>query len=384
MSNGPAHVAPRVGVVGAGQLARMMGEAAHDVGVHVTVLALSPTDAAVATCDEFVVGDPKDFDALASLAQTVDVVTFDHELVDLSLIERLEASDTPVRPSSSALRFAVDKAHQRTALEAAGLPVPRFLVVTSSNDPRLTIFLDDLDGPPVLKAVRGGYDGRGVLFPTDRDEVATMIDQLAASGEVLVEQRLELASEVAQLIARAVDGSIALYPLVTTVQSDGMCVEVRFPAETTSEVEREAATLAQRIATLLDVVGILAIEFFVTAQGLVVNEVALRPHNSGHWTIEGARTSQFANHLRAVSGQALGDPSATTPAAVMVNVVGADTPSSLESAQGVQKAHVHDYGKSWRPGRKLGHVTVLDDNAHKAHVRAWECATLYGTRTKEV
>jgi 5-(carboxyamino)imidazole ribonucleotide synthase len=361
-----------------------MGEAAHDVGVHVTVLALSPTDAAVATCDEFVIGDAKDMDALASLAQTVDVVTFDHELVDLAQIERLEASGTPVRPSSSALYFAIDKAHQRTALKAAGLPVPRFLVVVASTDPKLNAFLDDLDTPPVLKATRGGYDGRGVLFPTTRDEVVTMIDQLAASGDVLVEQRLDLESEVAQLIVRDVNGSMALYPLVTTVQSDGMCVEVRFPAETTGEVERDAAVLAQRIATLLDVVGILAIEFFVTAHGLVVNEVALRPHNSGHWTIEGATTSQFANHLRAVSGLAIGDPSATTPTAVMVNVVGADTPSSLESAQGVPGAHVHDYGKSWRPGRKLGHVTVLDNNAHDAHVRAWECAILYGTRTKEV
>jgi 5-(carboxyamino)imidazole ribonucleotide synthase len=385
VSNGAAHdVATRVGVVGAGQLARMMGEAAHDVGVHVTVLALSPTDAAVATCDEFVIGDPKDVDALTRLSRTVDVITFDHELVDLTLIERLEESGTLVRPSSSALRFAVDKAHQRRALEAAGLPVPRFLVVTSSNDASLTGFLDELDGPPVLKAATGGYDGRGVLFPTDRNEVFKMIDQLAANGDVVVEQRLTLESEAAQLLARAVDGSLALYPLVTTVQSDGMCVEVRFPAETSDEFERKAAQLAQHIATLLDVVGVLAIEFFVTANGLVINEVALRPHNSGHWTIEGAATSQFANHLRAVSGQTLGDPSATTPAAVMVNVVGADEPSSLASARGVEGAHVHDYGKSWRPGRKLGHVTVIGDDAHDAHVRAWESATLYGTRTKEV
>jgi 5-(carboxyamino)imidazole ribonucleotide synthase len=385
VSNAPAdHELTRVGVVGAGQLARMMGDEAHAVDVVLTVLALTRDDAAIATADDVVIGDPHDLDALTRLSERVDVVTFDHELVDLNQVEHLESRGVVVRPGSAALRFAVDKAHQRTTLAMAGLPVPRFVVVTSSDDPGLATFLVDLDAPPVLKAARGGYDGRGVLFPGDRDETLTMIDRLATSGPVLVEERLDLGSEVSQLVVRAVDGSIALYPLVTTVQSDGMCVEVRFPAEATDELENEAAGLAERIAALIDVVGVLAIEFFVTARGLVVNEVALRPHNSGHWTIEGAATSQFANHLRAVSGQTLGDTKATTSVAVMVNVVGADSPSSLASARGVADAHVHDYGKSWRPGRKLGHVTVIGDDAHVAHVRAWECATLYGTRTKEV
>jgi 5-(carboxyamino)imidazole ribonucleotide synthase len=162
-----------------------------------------------------------------------------------------------------------------------------------------------------------------------------------------------------------------------------MCVEVHYPADVSSNVLAQAQEVGTRLATLIDVVGVLAVELFVTDDGLVINEVALRPHNSGHWTIEGARTSQFANHLRAVSGQPLGDVTTTTPCAVMVNVVGSEQPSSLAAALDVQGAFVHDYGKSWRPGRKLGHVTVVSDDARSAHVTAWKGARAYGTRTKE-
>jgi len=373
----------RVGVVGAGQLARMMGEASRDAGVSITVLAAAPDDPAVATCTHVVLGEAHDAAALEKLSEVVDVITFDHELVDLDHLAVLESRGVLVRPSSTALRFAVDKAFQRQELEAAGLPVPRFLVVSTSNDERISSFLEDLEEPPVIKAARGGYDGRGVLFPQHHDEAVAMIDELSARGEVLVEERLELRSEVAQLVARATDGTMALYPLVTPVQSAGMCVEVRYPAETSAQLVHEAAELGMLIASLLDVVGILAIEFFETSGGLVINEVALRPHNSGHWTIEGTQTSQFANHLRAVSGQSLGETMPTQPSAVMVNVIGAERPSSLQSARDVHGAFVHDYGKSWRPGRKLGHVTVLGDDAQAAHVTAWKSARAYGTRTQE-
>jgi 5-(carboxyamino)imidazole ribonucleotide synthase len=370
-----------VGIVGAGQLARMMGECAHDAHVRVTVLALSPNDAAVATCDEVVIGEPTDARALDQLAHAVDVVTFDHELVDLDQIEGLERRGVVVRPSAKALRYAVDKAHQRRALSAAGLPLPRFEVVSSSAEHTLPAFLDEIGDDVVIKTARGGYDGRGVWFSTSRNETLALIDQLP--GEVVVEERVELLGEVAQLVVRAVDGSVMLYPLVTTVQSERMCAEVRFPAEVSLETSRRAEELAEQLASLIDVVGILAIEFFVTPRGLVVNEVALRPHNSGHWTIEGTTSNQFANHLRAVSGQTLGAVRILHPCAVMVNVVGDDEPGSIEAAQHVPGVHVHDYGKSWRPGRKLGHVTVVGDDAQSAHVQAWKGARAYGTRTRE-
>lgn len=377
------HHLTRVGVVGAGQLAFMMGEASSSVGVSVTVLAASPDDPAITTCEHAVIGDSHDVNAIDLLSRDVDVITFDHELVNLDDLAQLEHRGFIVRPSAASLRFAVDKAFQRQALSDAGLAVPRFLAVGSSSDSRVSEFLDTLDGPPVLKAARGGYDGRGVLFPADRVEAVAMIDELSATGDVLIEERLELLGEVAQLVVRGIDGAIELYPLVTTVQSDGMCVEVRVPAEVSTQLVDDASALGRKIATLIGVVGILAIELFVTSAGLVINEVALRPHNSGHWTIEGAVTSQFANHLRAVSGQPLGDTSATQPFAVMVNLVGGEEPSSLDAAQSIPGALVHDYAKSWRPGRKLGHVTALGDDAQLAHVTAWKSARAYGTKTQE-
>jgi 5-(carboxyamino)imidazole ribonucleotide synthase len=359
----------------------MMGEAADSAGVTVTVLATSPEDSAVATADAVVYGSPDDATSLDELANLVDVVTFDHELVDLEKVAALEARGVVVRPGARALRFAVDKGHQRTVFDAAGIPVPRFLVVSSTDDPMLRAFLDSV-GPPVLKAATGGYDGRGVLFPQSRVETLAMIDDLTKTTKVVVEERLRLRGELALVVVRGLQG-FASYPLVSTVQSRGMCVEVRYPADVDESTQHEAHRLGRKIANLVGAIGVLAVEFFLSDRGLFVNEVALRPHNTGHWTIEGARTSQFANHLLAVSGRALGPTDAVVAAAVMVNVVGADEPGSIERASDVAGAHVHDYGKAWRPGRKLGHVTVVGDDAPAAHVTAWESARAYGTRTQE-
>ena len=356
----------------------MMGEAAHAVGVHLTVLATSLDDAASETCDALILGDARDETALVRLAQAVEVVTFDHELIDLDQIRDLE-DHVAVRPSATALAMAVDKAHQRRTLAAAGIAVPRHVIVTGPEDPALGAFLDALDGSAVVKAARGGYDGRGVTFATTRDDALATIAQI--EGDAVVEERLELLGELSQVLVRDVEGRVVLYPLVTTIQRDGMCVETLFPAA--ADFAADAAQLATRISELCDVVGVLAVELFVTSGGLLVNEVALRPHNTGHWTIEGAATSQFANHLLAVSGQPLGPTTPTASAVVMVNVVGADEPGSPEAAATVEGAHVHDYGKAWRPGRKLGHVTVCSSDVASAHMRAWERARAYGTRTRE-
>jgi len=376
-------VSKRIGVVGAGQLARMMGEAANDADVVVTVLANEMADAAVATCAGVVLGRASDPVALRRLAADVDVITFDHELVDLDVLRQLEVEGVVLRPSSAALRFAVDKGFQRRSFERAGIPVPRFLVVSSSNDERLAAFLDELDTPPVVKASTGGYDGRGVSFPDSRDEALAHIATMSEFGEVVVEERLILRGEVAQLVARALEGTLVFYPVVTTMQREGMCVEVRFPSQLGDELLSSARKLSELVATLVGGVGILAIEYFITDEGLVVNEVALRPHNAGHWTIEGASTSQFTQHLRAVSGQDLEEVATLANHAVMVNVIGADEPGSLDGARSVEGVFVHDYGKTWRPGRKLGHVTALGDEAASAHVRAWKSALAYGTSTRE-
>jgi 5-(carboxyamino)imidazole ribonucleotide synthase len=361
----------------------MMGEAASDAGVTITVLAESMDVSAVATCDFVELGAATDRDALLRLAADVDVITFDHELVDLDVLSELEAAGVAIRPSGTALRFAVDKAYQRRVFSEAGLPVPRFMTVCSSSDEGLADFLDDLGTPPVLKASRGGYDGRGVIFPATRNSTMTAIDELAVRGEVVVEERQALVNEVAQLVVRALDGSLVFYPVVSTVQRDGMCVEVRFPSDLDDAKSATLRELSERVANIVQGVGVLAIEYFVTEHGPLINEVALRPHNTGHWTIEGTTASQFAQHLRAVSGQPLDDISIRRPYAVMVNVVGGAEPGSLAAARDVEGTFVHDYGKSWRPGRKLGHVTALGDEPLGPHVRAWNSARAYGTVTRE-
>lgn len=373
-----------MGVVGGGQLARMMGDEAHSVNVELTVLAVSVEDCAVATADHVILGSAEHDDALRELSRVSDVITFDHELVDLEMLARLEAEGVVVRPSSSALRFSVDKAHQREEFAAVGFPLPHCVVLRHADD------LTALEGwtsrhgdAPVLKAGRGGYDGRGVLFPRDDVEALQFARELLASGDVLVEERVILLGEVAQLVVRSVRGQIESYPLVTTVQSAGMCAEVRFPADISTHLHVLANDLSRQIAEFIGLVGVMAVEFFVTPGGLLINELALRPHNSGHWTIEGCATSQFANHLRAVSGQDLGPTDPLSASAVMVNVVGADVPGSLDAARKVADVHVHDYGKSWRPARKLGHVTAVGDDIETLHVRAWQSARAYGTNTQE-
>lgn len=356
----------------------MMGEAAPAAGVDLIVLAAALDDPAVATSTAAVVGDARDPDALAELARRVDVVTFDHELVDLDAVAGLEREGVSVRPGAAALRFAVDKAFQRRRLDRAGLPVPRFAVGSRGVD--VVAFLGDVAGDVVVKAARGGYDGRAVWFPSTHDEARRLVDDV--DGECVVEERLSLVGEAAQLVVRSTADDVVAYPLVSTVQRDGMCVEVTYPAQCPPGVSKHAAELATRLARLIDVVGVLAVEVLVTREGLFVNEVALRPHNTGHWTIEGCATSQFVNHLLAVSAQALGDPRATTPAAAMVNVVGGREPANPDAAAATAGVAVHDYAKAWRPGRKLGHVTALGVDAASARVTAWAGAVAYGTSTE--
>ncbi len=365
----------RVGVVGGGQLARLLGEADRP-GISLTVLA-GADEPAVATCDEVVVGDARDETALRTLAERVDVITFDHELVDLDQLARLEDEGVLLRPGPGALRAAVDKSFQRQLFAGAGLPLPRFVVVDSPHDARLTEFLDRVDTTPVVKAARGGYDGRGVVFTTGRDDARAAVERLG--GDVVVEEHLALRGEVAQLLVRGADGQVVTYPLVTTVQRDGQCAEVRYPCDTGHEVE--AAALAARVAELIGAVGVLAVEFFVTDAGLLINEVALRPHNTGHWTIEGARTSQFTNHLAAVTGRPLGPTTPTAAHVVMVNVVGGAEPPPPDWSRPRHHGDVavHDYAKTWRPGRKLGHVTAWGDDAASTRVRAWREARAVGT-----
>jgi 5-(carboxyamino)imidazole ribonucleotide synthase len=370
---------PVVGIVGGGQLARMLAEAATPMGIHVRVLAASGDEGATEVVPDVQLGAPDDPDALRSFAATVDVVTFDHENVDHDTLASLEAEGVAVRPGVGTLRYS-DKAHQRVAFAAAGLPVPPFAVVDPVADRATALAMAAAfaaehggdDGRVVAKASRGGYDGRGVWMLAADDLTAFLADYDGAP--LVLEPRLELQREVAVLVARTPSGRTATWPVLETVQVDGMCDEVFLPAPIDAEQAERAAQVATEVAALTGAVGVLAIELFVVDGEVLINEIAPRVHNSGHLTIEGTATSQFAQHLRAVLDWPLGPTEPTAPVAVMVNVVGgpdgdprARQPEALAR---VPEAHLHLYGKTSRPARKIGHVTVLGEDLVRTRAAA--------------
>jgi 5-(carboxyamino)imidazole ribonucleotide synthase len=368
---------PVVAMVGGGQLSRMTHQAAVALGQSLRVLATDPAESAALVAADVRIGDHRDLADLLRLAEGATVVTFDHEHVPTEHLHALEQAGHRVAPGPAALVHAQDKLVLRRALAASGEPQPAWAEARTVHD--VTAFADDVGWPVVLKTPRGGYDGKGVFVVDGPDEVA---DVLERHGTLLVEERVAMVRELSAQVARSPFGQVAVWPVVETVQRNGVCAEVLAPAPGLSEDRATAAQeLAVRIADRLGVVGMLAVELFETADGILVNELAMRPHNSGHWTIEGARTSQFEQHLRAVLDYPLGDTSMTAPVAVMANVLGgaaaADdwTGPSLDERIHHFMAHwpdvkLHWYGKGQRRGRKLGHVTALGNDPVEVRARA--------------
>ncbi|MEV4410870.1 5-(carboxyamino)imidazole ribonucleotide synthase [Catellatospora sp. NPDC049609] len=363
---------PVVGMIGGGQLARMTHQAAIALGQSLRVLANDVDESAALVAADVQLGSHTDLAALRTFAKSCDVVTFDHEHVPGEHIRALAAEGHKVFPGADALRYAQDKHEMRRRLTALGAPVPRWAPISTAAE------LVEFGLPAVVKTARGGYDGRGVFVVNDVEEI---IDLLASGAELIVEEKVELRRELAVQVARSPYGQVAVYPVVETVQRDGICVEVLAPApDLPEEVAIAAQQLAIRIANELGVVGLLAVELFETPTGLVVNELAMRPHNSGHWTIEGARTSQFEQHLRAVLDYPMGDTSLAAPAVVMVNVLGGpegglsvdERLHHLMAAEPGVKVHL--YGKQTRPGRKIGHVTALGGDLADCRRRAARAA----------
>ena len=371
---------PVVGMVGGGQLARMTHQAAIALGQSLRVLALAPDDGAALVAADVQYGDHTDLAALRTFAKGCDVVTFDHEHVPNEHIRALTVEGVKLFPPAEALVHAQDKRVMRERLGELGAPNPAWRPVESPAD--LVAFGEETGWPVVLKAARGGYDGRGVWMVDDAAQAAELAATLLAGGTpLLVEERVKLRRELAVQVARSPFGQVAAYPVVETVQRDGICVEVLAPAPDLPEEQAVAAQqLAIDLATALGVVGLLAVELFDTPSGLVVNELAMRPHNSGHWTIEGARTSQFEQHLRAVLDYPMGDTSLTAPVVVMANVLGGE-PGGISIDERLHHlfaaepgAKVHLYGKQVRPGRKIGHVTVLGNDLDDVRARAARAA----------
>ncbi|MEU2085856.1 5-(carboxyamino)imidazole ribonucleotide synthase [Streptomyces albus] len=384
---------PVVGMVGGGQLARMTHEAGIPLGIKFKLLSDTPQDSAAQVVNDVVVGDYRDLDTLRRFAQGCDVITFDHEHVPTEHLRALEADGIPVRPGPDALVHAQDKGVMRARLGELGIPAPRNRIVSSPAD--VAAFAaegpaaGDGDGfPVVLKTVRGGYDGKGVWVVRGADDPATA-EPFKAGVPVLAEEKVDFARELAANVVRSPHGQAVAYPVVESVQVDGVCDTVIAPAPGLAEdAAVHAQELALRIAHELGVVGHLAVELFETRDGeVLVNELAMRPHNSGHWTQDGAVTSQFANHLRAVLDLPLGDPRCRAPWTVMGNVLGGDYPDMysayLHCMARDPQLKIHMYGKTVKPGRKVGHVNVCGDDLADVRERAAHAAGyLRGTITE--
>ncbi len=362
-----------VGIVGAGQLARMMAQAAIPLEIRLVLLAASETDGAAKVVPDVLVGSPDDPDKVRELAERVDVLTFDHELVDPEFLAQLESEGVSVWPSAATMALAQNKRRQRTELGELGLPIPAWAEIETADD--VIAFGQQHGWPVVLKASRGGYDGRGVWMIDGPGEVAGIVAEAQNAGlTLLVEEKVPLDLELAVLTARRPNGDIAIWEPVETVQRNGMCNELVVPVKADPRIVAEAVRLARKIVEHVQPVGVLAIEFFVSNGKVLINELAPRPHNSGHWTIEGSQTSQFEQHLRAILDLPLGDTTLTSPVIATENILGpqngADPSDSLSVAMHIRGANIHLYGKEARPGRKLGHVTVLGNERDESRQRA--------------
>lgn len=365
-----------VGMVGGGQLARMTHQAAISLGQSLRVLAADENDAAGLVASQVTIGHHTDLEALRTFASEVDVLTFDHEHVPGEHLLTLSMEGFVLRPGVESLPFAQNKLVMRERLSAHGFPCPPFAEVSEVDD--VLKFAATHSWPVVLKTARGGYDGRGVWMLGSDAEAREVVPELLAGGaELLVEQRVRMRRELAALVARSPFGQGAAWPVVETVQEGGINTEVLAPAPgLTSRQVHEAQELALRIAAELKVAGVLAVELFDTDGGLVVNELAMRPHNSGHWTMDGAQTSQFEQHLRAVLDYPLGATSLRAPT-VMANVLGAPEKPAMGPDERLHHlfarfpdVRVHMYGKGERPGRKLGHVNVVGSDMGELRTRA--------------
>ena len=373
----PAHAdgVPVVAVIGDGQLARMMQTEAIELGQSIRLLAGSPDASAAQVCADVIIGDYHVWEDVERAVAGAQAVTFDHEHVPTEFLNKLTEMGYSVQPQPSALLYAQDKLLMRQRLEELGAPVPAYAAIESVQDAET--FFDRVDGAVCLKARRGGYDGHGVWFPKDRENLRTLVDELLGKDvPLMAERKVALVRELSAMCARTPSGEVKAWPVLESVQRDGICVEAICPAPgLADDLASAAEKLSVAIASELGVTGALAVELFETVDAdgnpeIFVNELAMRPHNTGHWSQDGCETSQFEQHLRAVADLPLGSTRPTAPVTVMVNTLGGEEASDVPIAQRFAavwrrfpSVKIHWYGKDWRPGRKLGHVNLCGYDA---------------------
>ena len=373
---------PVVGVIGAGQLARMMQPAAIALGIGIKVFAESKDSSAHQAVTK--VGDINDFAQLLEFAKTVDVITFDHEHVPTAILEQLETAGVSVRPGPNALKHAQNKLTMRRKLAELGLPQPIWQAAKTESD--IANFLQNHGPKIVVKTPIGGYDGKGVRVISAIEDVRDWLENISQfGGELLLEEKVDFVTELAQLSARSPSGEFNAWPLVETHQQAGVCAEVIAPAPE-SALHPQALSIAKQISDGLGVVGVMAVELFRARNGeILVNELAMRPHNSGHFSIDASITSQFEQHLRAVLDLPLGATSGTSTFAVMINLLGVD--SENDFVQHYQKAmerfpqvKFHMYEKAPRSGRKMGHLTLQGNDLDQLLADGRACRDLLYNR----
>ena len=377
LSRTSAHApgAPLVTIIGDGQLARMMNQAGIELGLSTRVLAGTADGSAAQVTADVVLGDYTNRAHVEEVSLGADAITFDHEHVPNEFLESLISAGINVQPQPKALVNAQDKLVMRKRLREMGAPVPPFMEITSVEE--IQEFYRITQGNVCVKTRRGGYDGKGVWFPASEKDAAQLVGDLLEQGlPLMAEKKVQLARELSAMVARTPSGEVRTWPVVESVQEDGICVEAVAPAPAVEgsaqlSILESAEQLAKDIATELEVTGVLAVELFETLDEtgqpeIIVNELAMRPHNTGHWTQDGSITSQFEQHLRAVLDRPLGDTSLIGPATVMANVLGKDTDPEMpiharmdEMWRRFPKAKLHMYGKDWRPRRKMGHVNMV-------------------------
>ena len=373
---------PVVGVIGAGQLARMMQPAAIALGIGIKVFAESKDSSAHQAVTK--VGDINDFAQLLEFAKTVDVITFDHEHVPTAILEQLETAGVSVRPGPNALKHAQNKLTMRRQLAELGLPQPIWQAAKTESD--IANFLQNHGPKIVVKTPIGGYDGKGVRVVSDIADVRDWLQNISQfGGELLLEEKVDFVTELAQISARSPSGEFNAWPLVETHQQAGVCAEVIAPAPE-SALHPQALSIAKQISDGLGVVGVMAVELFRARNGeILVNELAMRPHNSGHFSIDASITSQFEQHLRAVLDLPLGATSGTSNFAVMINLLGVDSENDFvqhypKAMERFPQVKFHMYEKAPRPGRKMGHLTLQGNDLDQLLADGRACRDLLYNR----
>ena len=379
MSDTDATAGRRLGIVGAGQLAKMTANAAYGLGCRVHVVERNDFSPAFGLAASALVGDWNDPQVLQRLAADVDVLTLENEFVDAESLAAVEAAGHTVLPSAQCIARVQDKLVQKSTLAEAGLPVPRFAAAESKGD--ILAAAAEWGWPLLLKARRDGYDGKGNATLKQEADIDAAWDQLGGAG-LFVEEFFDFAAELAIIITRGRDGGAVDYPLVESVQKNHVCHLVRAPAPVEEDVRARAVEVARAALAAVGGVGSFGVEMFLGRDGrIAINELAPRVHNTGHYSIEACATSQFENHVRAVLGWPLGSTAMRQPAAAMVNLLGvgpgSGIPDGFEEALAVEGAHVHVYGKTVSGnGRKMGHVTALGPDVAAAEALAQRAADL--------